>query len=181
MFETKFVNNIKLIKNILVIPESLVESIVIWYHDNLNHHGINRTFETINMHFTCKDLKSIVYEYMLSCPVCAKQKKSNKKYGHLPPSGPIYRPWEYVHIDLFGPWSIGCEAGKLHQIRVVSIIDSSFYWIELYEYDSKSSRDICFVFDDEWLCRYSFTRMVVFDNGTDFSSEFHEIPQRYGM
>jgi len=105
LYQTKFVNNIKLIffKNKVVLPSSLVQSVVSWYHDNLNHPGIQRTFETINMHFTCKGLRRIVETHVSSCPICIKQKISNKQYGHLPPSTAIYRPWECVHIDLFGP------------------------------------------------------------------------------
>jgi len=52
-YQTKFVNNTKLLffKNKVVLPSSLVQSVVSWYHDNLNHPGIQRTFEMINMHF----------------------------------------------------------------------------------------------------------------------------------
>ena len=183
IYDIKFINNIKLIffKNKVVLPESLVRSVVAWYHDNLNHPGINRTFETINMHFTCKGLQRLVQEHVSSCTICAKQKRSNKVYGALPPSRANYKPWECVHIDLFGPWTFECSAGKTHQLRAVSIIDSGLRWIELHEYSSKSSEDISFIFDREWLYRYPRPRMVVFDNGTEFSTEFHELLQSYGI
>jgi len=182
-FDTKYVNNTCLVfhNNKVVLPQSLVASVITWYHNNLNHPGINRTFETINMHFTYKGLKRLVQDHVASCPICIKQKSSNKQYGCLPPSTAIYRPWECVHIDLFGPWTFQCNAGKDHQLRAVSIIDSGLRWVELHEYSSKASEDISLIFDREWLCRYPRPRMVVFDNGTEFTSEFHELLDSYGI
>jgi len=120
LYQTKFVNNK------VVVPSSLVVS---WYHDNLNHPGIQRTFETINMHFTCKGLRRIVESHVSSCAISAKQKRSNKQYGLIPPSGAVYKPWECVHIGLFGPWSFECSDGKPRQIQAVFIIDSCLRWI----------------------------------------------------
>jgi len=67
------------------------------------------------------------------------------------------------------------------QIQAVSIIDNGLRWIELHEYKSKSFKDISLLFDREWLCRYPRPRMVVFDNGTEFTSEFHILLQSYGI
>jgi len=180
---TKYVNGNQLsfINNKVVLPSSLITPIITWYHTNLNHPGVNRTYETINQHFTCKGLKNIVHKYVASCPICIKHKVSIKKYGHLPPTNAIFRPWECVHVDLLGPWTFVCAAGQTHQIRAISIIDNGLRWLELHEYQSKSSEDISLIFDREWLCRYPRPRMVVFDNGTEFSSEFYELLQSYGI
>jgi len=104
LYQTKFVNNTKLLffKKKAVLPSSLVQSVVSWYHDNLNHPGIQRTFETINVHFTCKGRRRMVETHVSSCAICAKQKRSDIQYGPIPPSGAVYKPWECVHIDLFG-------------------------------------------------------------------------------
>ena len=103
LYQAKFVNNTKLLfyKNKVILPSSLVRSVVSWYHDNLNHPRIQRTYKTVNMHFTCKGLCRIVETHVSSCAICAKQKRSNKQYGLLPPSGAVYKPWECVHINLF--------------------------------------------------------------------------------
>jgi len=52
-------------------------------------------------------------------------------------------------------------------------------WIELHEYKSKSSEEISLIFDREWLCRYAHPKMVIFDSGTEFSSEFYELLHSY--
>jgi transposase InsO family protein len=133
------------------------------------------------MHFICKGLKSIDHKHVTSCPICKKQKTLTNQYGHLPPSTANFHPWECVHIDLFGPQSFTCNPGKTHQIHDVSIIDSGLHWIELHEYSSKTSEDVSLLFDHKWLCRYPRPRMVVFDNGTEFTSIFHELLDSYGI
>jgi len=53
--------------------------------------------------------------------------------------------------------------------------------VVLHEYKSKSSEKISLIFDREWLCHYRRPRMVVFDDGTEFSSEFLELLPSYGI
>jgi len=183
LFKIKYINDNQLVfqKNKIYIPSSLLSHIVTWYHDNLNHPGAVHTFNTISMHFTHPRLKKFVTEHISSCIICQQQKHSIKKYGLLPPTQAIYKPWECVHIDLFGPWTFVCKAGQSHQIRAVSIIDNGLRWIELHEYHSKSSEEISLIFDREWLCRYPRPRIVVFDNGSEFSGEFFELLHSYGI
>jgi len=109
------------------------------------------------------------------------QKHPTQKYCLLPPTTAIYTPWQCVHIDLFGPWKFECKDKHQHQLRAVSIIDNDLKWIELHEYKSKSSEEISLIFDREWLCRYPRPQIVVFDNGTEFSSKFYELLQSYGI
>ena len=88
MMDKRFVNNVPLIffNNKVVLPPSILQPVVSWYHDNLNHPGICRTFETININFAAKCLCCLVEKYVLSCPICLKHKNPSKKYDHLPPS-----------------------------------------------------------------------------------------------
>ena len=183
LFQKQVVHGVQLVfyRNKIIIPATLVKPIINWYHVNLNHPGSTRTFETINAHFTCKHLQKFVNQHVSQCIICNQQKTSTKKYGHLPPTNAIYAPWECVHIDLFGPWTFQCSNGIDHVLKAVSIIDNGLRWIELHEYSSKSSENIAFIFDREWLCRYPRPRMVVFDNGTEFTSEFFELLDSYGI
>ena len=168
-------------KEKIAIPSTLLNSIVSWYHTSLNHPGVNRTCETIQSHFACKGLRRVVTDFVKSCDVCLHQKAPAQKYAKLPPNLTTHDPWDCVHIDLFGPWSFTDVNGVDRQIKAMSIIDSGLRWLELHEYSSKRSEDISFIFDREWLCRYPRPRYVVFDNGTEFTSEFHELLDSYGI
>ena len=61
------------------------------------------------------------------------------------------------------------------------MIDVGTRWPALHSSTEKGSSNISFIFDREWLCRYPRPRMVIYDNGTEFSSEFHELLLSYGI
>jgi len=46
---------------------------------------------------------------------------------------------------------------------------------------NQNLEEISLIFDSEWLCCYPRPQIVVFDNETEFSSEFHELLQSYGI
>ena len=41
-----------------------------------------------------------------TCHVCQVTKKSNKKYGHLPAKEPEITLWEFLCVDMIGPYKI---------------------------------------------------------------------------
>ena len=61
------------------------------------------------------------------------------------------------------------------------MIDVDTRWLELYPYSDKQSNTISLIFDREGLCRYPRPRVVIFNNGTEFSSEIHELFLSYGI
>ena len=41
------------------------------------------------------------------CPDCQKFKSRKRKYGHIPPKNVgTLTPWDTVHVDIIGPYSI---------------------------------------------------------------------------
>ena len=69
----------------LVIPSSLQQRVIEWYHTYLSHPGINRTEETIGQHLYWPKMRDQITNAVKSCPICQRNKKQRKKYGHLPP------------------------------------------------------------------------------------------------
>jgi hypothetical protein len=63
----------------------------------------------------------------------------------------------------------------------LSIINAATRWVELCSYNSKWSEDITLLVDQNWLCRYLRPRIAIFDNGSEFSFEFLELLQSYGV
>jgi hypothetical protein len=116
-----------------------------------------------------------------NCQICKKSKISTKKYGLLPESHFECDPWEIIQIDLFGPWSFTDINNTPHQIQGLSIIDVATRWTELCPYTTKKSEDIAMLVDQNWLCRYPRPNVAIFDNGSEFSSEFLELLQSYGI
>ena len=86
-----------------------------------------------------------------------------------------------IQIDLFGPWTFTDYEDNVRHIKAVSIIDVATRWIELHEYSSKRSEDISLIIDREWFSRYPRPEYAIFDNGPEFSSEFQELLESYGV
>jgi transposase InsO family protein len=167
-------------KKIIVDP-ILFSELLTWYHTNLNHPGQDRTYKTINSVFYTPEMEAKVHDYVNKCQVCKKTKHPTKKYGHLPESDIICDPWEIIQINLFGPWTFQDITNKTYQIQGLSIIDVATRWVELCPYSSKKSEDIALLVDQNWFCRYPRPKIAMFDNGSEFSTEFRELLRSYGV
>ena len=130
--------------------------------------------------FSINGKKHINY-FDKQCITCTKNKVPSPKYDLLPPSTNLYEPCEYFQIDLIGLWKITDSKGLDFLIKAVTMIDVGTRWPELQSSTEKGSSNISFIFDREWICRYPRPKMVIYDNGTEFSSEFHELLLSYGI
>ena len=68
----------------IVIPQTIQQKIMEWYHTTLLYPGRDRTYTTISQHFYWKGMKKEVEQYVKRCPTCQQTKKTYKKYGLLP-------------------------------------------------------------------------------------------------
>jgi hypothetical protein len=86
----------------IVIPKTLQQRTVEWYHWYLCHPGETRTEQTIKQHFWWKNLRDTVHDVCTKCHTCQTTKKSSKKYGKLPEKTAEADPWDILCIDLIG-------------------------------------------------------------------------------
>jgi hypothetical protein len=168
-------------KGKIILGPDLFQEVLEWYHSNLNHPGQDRTYKTIASVFYTKNMEAKVRDYVDKCQICKKSKTPIKKYGLLPLSDLQVDPWEVIQLDMFGPWTFLDANGTQHAIQGLSIIDVATRWTELCPCPSKRSEDIAMLVDQQWFCRYPRPRAAIFDNGTEFSSEFMELLRSYGV
>ena len=131
------------------------------------------------------------------CDDCQCHKPRKRKYGKLPAQsvGELI-PWQTVHTDLIGPYSItakqfqtdGSIIDKELSLTCMTMIDPVTGWFKIIEVRSyivadvkskslqesidKSSARISHLFDQTWLSRYPRPSKVVFDNGSEFKKDF---------
>jgi transposase InsO family protein len=129
-------------------------------------------------------------KYVKTCAVCQEIKiTATKKYGKIPlPRSPDTKPWEEVHVDMIGPWTVQFTlvnqpgTTKVEQLLALTIVDKGTGWPEFVATQSKTSQKIAILFDGAWLCRYPCPSRVIFDNGREFTGgEFQELLHSYGM
>ena len=114
-----------------VIPPSLQSRLVQWYHVQLCHPGETRTEHTIRQHFWWPGLRNSVHSLCSKCPTCQKNKKSTKKYGHLPEKEAEAEPWDKLCVDLIGPYTIKRNQQPPLKLWCVTMIDPATGWFEI--------------------------------------------------
>lgn len=82
--------------------------------------------KTINLHFNFKGIRKAVEETVKHCEECQRYKVMGKnKYGHIPltPALRDKEPWEVIHLDCTGPWTIKFQnelTDKVGKCRLVN-------------------------------------------------------------
>ena len=53
-----------------------------------------------------KSMRKLVQSYTKSCKSCQINKRKKQKYGKLPTKQVIESPWEYLCVELIGPYTL---------------------------------------------------------------------------
>ena len=168
-------------KDKIVVPVSLQQRMVKWYHTMLMHPGINPTELTIRQHFTWPSLTADVAKIVGSCPTCQLTKKTKKKVGHLPPKQAECNPWDILCIDLIGPYTIERKGKKPLSLHCMTMIDPATGWFEMVEIPNKQADTISNILEQTWMCRYPWPQKVICDRGSEFMAEVKQMLQEdYG-
>lgn len=88
-----------------VLPDSMVNSILRAYHNNMAHyHGFEKTVQGINQHYWFPSMCKRIADYLENCFTCIM---SNSSLDRLEDESHIYpstnNPMEIIHINHFGP------------------------------------------------------------------------------
>ena len=82
--------------NKIVIPKTLQNRLVDWYHTQLCHPGQTRTYSKINQNFTWSKLEETVKDICKRFHTCQMTKKHQDKYGKLPMKNSESTPWDIL-------------------------------------------------------------------------------------
>src|SRR5687768_645373 len=72
-------------KEKIVVLTLLQKHVIDWYHTVLCHPRIDRTEESISHHLWWPKMRDQITSYVQPRPSCQRNKRKQKKYGHLPP------------------------------------------------------------------------------------------------
>ena len=117
---------------------------------------------TIGQTFAWKGLTTSVGNHVDTCDSCQRNKHTKKKaYGKLPlvPALRNKEPWQTVHVDCGGPWTIRYFYDKTGQIvsfevHVLGMVDASTNWCEVARITIASSIATAKALDQQWLSCY---------------------------
>ena len=108
-FTTKVVEGVELVhhENRIIVPETLKERVLNWYHTMLVHPGQARMEASIRSCYTWLNMRNDVKEHCRSCNICQRCKRTSKtKYGLLPEKEGEVTKWSRVNVDCWGPKTV---------------------------------------------------------------------------
>src|SRR5687768_4577070 len=113
-------------------------------------------------------MRDQITRYVISCPLYQRNKRKQKKYGHLPPKEAEALIWDKMCIDLIVPYKIRRKGKSNLVCKCVTMIDPASGWFEIHLYDNKRSITVANVAEKEWLSRYPWPTQITFDRGNEF-------------
>src|SRR5687768_4978938 len=128
-------------------------------------------------------MREQITSYMQSYISCQRNKRKQKKYGHLPPKEAEALIWDKMCIDLIGPYKIRRKGKPDLVCKCVTIIDLASGWFEIHQYDDKRAITIANVVEQGWLLQYPWPTQTTFDRGNEFiGHKFrHMVGHDYGI
>jgi transposase InsO family protein len=152
----------------IAIPDQLLDHMIQWYHQSLNHSGMTNLFASISLHHYHRNLKERIETLIGTCEVCLRHKPLTRGYGHLPGRNAPLVPWDEVAVDLIGPWKIQIQ-NQEYLFHALTCIDPVTNLTELIRIDSKQSLHVTQLFANCWLSRYPRPNRCLHDNGGEFT------------
>lgn len=168
--------------NRIVLPKSLQQRVIAWYHEYLCHPGVTRMEATLGKTLYWPNMRDDIKSYVKSCRKCQLCKKQRKNYGLIPEKqAEPGIPWNRVNLDMVGPWTVRTPSGKKEQLIALTMIDPATGWFEIRDVETTSAEACSNAFDDVWLSRYPRPEKLGYDNGSEFKETFEEMRKNYGM
>lgn len=150
------------------VPEAIREEIMRMHHDGdfYRHPGVTQTLRHVQVNYTWPNMSKDIRKYVKQCIPCARTKvvgRTNKPC--LVQRKPI-APMHTLSIDLMGPYTRS-KKGK----RYLLVISDTFSrWTDAYPLPQADTKRILSVLQ-EFCCRYGWPKIVLTDNGSQFSSK----------
>ena len=80
-----------------------------------------------------KNMRNIVWSHTKSCKSCQINKRKKQKYGKLSTKQVIDTPWEYLCVDLIGPYTLRGKDRSEIDFMCLTMIDLASSWFEIVE------------------------------------------------
>jgi transposase InsO family protein len=153
-----------------VIPDSLLKPIVSWHHERLGHAGSRRLYDTVaSLFYHGEQLKATAESTVTRCRICQEVKPPERVIGQLAPREAPLAPWDEVHVDCIGPWTIKLPGQQEDLVfDALTCIDPVTNIVELIRVESKTADYIAMTMENNWLARYPRPQRCVHDNGPEF-------------
>ena len=143
-----------------------------WYHETMAHvEGSSRIERTLKRHYYHPQMDEEINKLIQSCEACQKYKRGSRQYGELSPRDAVLLPWQEIHCDTIGPWTIDLRAQTL-EFKAITTIDPVTNLVEITPLITKTAAEVAAGVENNWIARYPRPLRCVSDQGPEFGEEF---------
>ena len=163
--------------NQLVVPSVWKDRVLQTYHDSPSaaHQGVARTKSRIRERLYWHGLSRDVRDYVATCEVCARCKKTQRQ-GRAPLSEyHAGAPMERLHVDFLGP----LPRTKKGNVCILVAVDQFTKWVEVVPLPSQTAEVTARALVGEVFSRLGCPRQLFTDQGRNFESKLVRTLCRY--
>lgn len=161
-----------------LVPKSVRWQILKMNHDDVGHHGFEKTLQRIQEHYWFNKMRKFVKKYVSSCLECAHHKvPGGKREGELHPIEKVTIPFHTVHADHLGPF-IKSKKGNCY---LLVLVDGFTKCINITPVrNTKSATTVRVV--REHISYFGVPTRLITDKGSSFTSTaFKSFISNYGI
>ena len=150
----------------IVLSDEMMPKLVQWYHAATIHaEGMDRLEASIRRHFYHPQLRVEIRTVVRSCDTCQKMKRGGRQFGELAPRKALAVPWQEIHVDTIGPWTIKLRGQKI-TFMALTIIDPVTN-LQENPIENKTAMEAKEALELSWLSRYPRPLRCLHDNGSE--------------
>lgn len=155
----------------IVIPKENILDTIRSNHDDINsgHLGIHKTLKKLKQHYFWNGMFNDVQTYIKSCDICKAYKhNTSPPFGIMVNPKKVDHPMVMLSVDIIGilPKSY---SGHKYILSVVDVF-TKFCWI--FPMVKATTLSICRLFEKEIFLKFGCPKILVCDNGTQFTSKY---------
>ena len=155
---------------VIVVPKSLRMPLLQELHDKEQAHlGRDKLISMLKSRYFWKGMYRMASDFVSSCVACNTQKLHQIPAPLEEMETPRF-PFQKVGVDTVGPFPESEEGYKY----CLTVTDFYTSWIEVFPMKDKSAVTVCKLLLEEIFKRFSWPRVIVSDNGSEFCNQILE-------
>lgn len=163
----------RLVKNRIVVPESLKNYVIQLYHDTpySGHRGTGKTSERVREKYFWHGMQKKVQNYCAQCVSCIRHKAShNRRRAPLQVFEEVAHPFQRAGMDIVGPFPTTTEGNRY----LLVFVDHLTKYSEVVAMPDQKAETVAKKFVELVILRHGVPQQILTDQGPNFTSRLFQ-------
>ena len=149
----------------VVVPKSLIPTVLKEMHDRFGHFGIGKTYSLIMRYYFWPKMIKNISQHVESCSLCRREKLTVDKY-QLQTTEILNQPFAKIGIDLIFDLDISHKGNK----NILVVVDHLTGYPIAVPIPNKETSTVVDAFYEKVILEHTAPHIVLSDNGKEFTS-----------